>query len=279
VDLAGDAATELPTCARPHRTGTLPGILREASGIAASRRRPGIFWTHNDSGHPAAIFAVDSTGQIIDQVRVRGARNRDWEDIAIGPCPAGECIYLADTGDNRLRYEDVVIYRFPEPAPGDSATVRVERLPIRYPDGPRDVEALYILPGGELYLISKGRRHPVEIFRYPPPLTPGDTVVVELVQRLTDRGVALPYRVTGAAATSDGRWVAVRTYAAVQLYRTRPDGTLTPALPPPGIDLQELQEPQGEGIEILDDGRLFLISEAGPAGVPGMVGRLECQLD
>ena len=35
--------------------------LSEASGIAVSRRTPGLLWSHNDSGEPV-IVAVDSVG-------------------------------------------------------------------------------------------------------------------------------------------------------------------------------------------------------------------------
>ena len=48
-----------PTTPRPERIGTLEHPeIREASGIAASRRHPGIFWVHNDSGNPPSLFAV-----------------------------------------------------------------------------------------------------------------------------------------------------------------------------------------------------------------------------
>lgn len=267
-----------PACAPPTRTGTTPAALEEASGVAASRRHPGVLWTHNDSGGKAAVSAVDSTGRELGRVRVAGARNRDWEDIALGPCPGGECLYLADTGDNRLRHDEAVIYRIPEPAPGDTVSAPAERFPLRYPGGPRDVEALYLLPDGALYLVSKGRHHPIELYRYPPPLRAGETVVVEKVQRFSENGVALPFRVTGAGATPDGRWVAIRTYTAVQLYRPDANGHLTPALPPPGLDLQPLAEPQGEAVDIRADGTLILISEAGPSGVSGTLGRLPCRL-
>lgn len=267
-----------PACAPPTRTGTTPAALGEASGVAASRRHPGVLWTHNDSGGEAAISAIDSTGRELGRVRVAGARNRDWEDIALGPCPAGECLYLADTGDNRLRHDEAVVYRIPEPAPGDTVSAPAERFPLRYPDGPRDVEALYLLPDGVLYLVSKGRHHPIELYRYPPPFRAGETVVVEEVQRFSESGVALPFMVTGAGATPDGRWVAIRTYSAVQLYHPDATGHLTPALPPPGLDLQHLAEPQGEGVDIRADGTLILISEAGPRGVPGTLGRLPCRL-
>lgn len=265
-------------CSIPHHTGTLPKELKEASGVAASRRYPGTLWLHNDSGYSPYIYAADSTGHVHTRVQVVGARNRDWEDIALGPCPTGDCIYIADTGDNRLRYATATIYRIPEPAPGDTVTAAAEHFPIRYPHGARDVEALYTLPDGSIFLISKGRKHPAELFRYPPPLRPGETVTLELIQELSDDALPIPYQLTAASATPDGRWIAVRSYSTLQLYRPRPDGTLAPALPLPGISLDPLAEPQGEGVTISDDGTILLVSEAGPAKVPGTIGRIHCDL-
>jgi len=265
-------------CSTPRRIATLPSEVKEASGVAASRRHPGILWLHNDSGADAVVYAADTTGRIQARVRVTGATNRDWEDIALGTCPTGDCIYIADTGDNRLRHDHGVIYRIPEPAPGDTVSATAERFPFQYPDGPRDVEAMYLLPDGGLYLISKGRKHPAELFRYPAPLRAGETVTLELVQALSDDALPIPYQITAASASPDGRWVAVRSYSALQLYRPRPDGTLAPALPPPGLSLDPLAEPQGEGVEITDDGTIFLASEAGLARSPGTIGVTRCEL-
>lgn len=266
-------------CDRPARTGTLARAVDESSGLAASRRHDGVLWTHNDSGGEPEIFAVDTAGRLIGRVRVAGAENTDWEDLALGPCPAGDCLYIADTGDNRERRSEVVVYRVPEPEPGDTVTARAERFVIRYPDGPIDVEALYVLPSGDLFLISKGRSAPVTVFRYPAPLRAGDTVVVEAVQPLTDAAVAIPDQVTGAAASPDGRWVAVRTYTSVQLYRVEPDNTLRAAADPPGISLMALAEPQGEAVAIREDGTLFFTSEAGLAGIRGSIASMRCTLD
>ncbi|VAX19112.1 hypothetical protein MNBD_IGNAVI01-2275, partial [hydrothermal vent metagenome] len=61
--------------------------INEASGIAASRKNPGLFWTHNDSGDNARLFAFDSLGRHRGEFLLAGIQNRDWEDIAIGPGP------------------------------------------------------------------------------------------------------------------------------------------------------------------------------------------------
>ncbi|MFQ5551820.1 MAG: hypothetical protein ACE5FJ_11355, partial [Gemmatimonadales bacterium] len=42
------------------RTGSLRHrLLREASGVAASRSYPGTLWTHHDSGHEPEVFAIN----------------------------------------------------------------------------------------------------------------------------------------------------------------------------------------------------------------------------
>jgi len=78
------------------------GRVGETSGVAPSRRVGGVIWTHNDAGDGPLIYASDTTGTALGTFRVSGARNRDWEDIAFGPCGYRyTCLYLADTGDNR----------------------------------------------------------------------------------------------------------------------------------------------------------------------------------
>src|SRR5690606_25780786 len=118
---------------------------------------PGIRWTHNDSGGEPEIYAIDEQGRLVGTVRVPGAENRDWEDIALAPCATGDCIYIADIGDNAARRAEVVIYRVPEPDPSAEATETAERFAFRYSDGARDAEALFVLPERGLYVVSKGR--------------------------------------------------------------------------------------------------------------------------
>ena len=89
----------------------------EASGIAASRKNPGVLWTHNDSGGKSNLFAFDSTGKNLGHYLIAGIQKRDWEDIAVGPGSI-ECkkyLYIGDIGDNSLTYTKKYIYRIPEP--------------------------------------------------------------------------------------------------------------------------------------------------------------------
>jgi hypothetical protein len=60
--------------------------LIESSGVTPSTRRPGVLWTHNDSGDEPRLYATDSAGDDLGSILVVGARNVDWEDLGGGPC-------------------------------------------------------------------------------------------------------------------------------------------------------------------------------------------------
>ncbi len=260
------------------RIGALPAVVRESSGVDAGRERPAVLWTHNDSGDGPRLVAVDTLGALLGVVEVTGAAAFDWEDLATGPCDGGgSCLWIGDIGNNHRNRDTVSIYSVPEPRPGDRATARAVRFSVRYPDRAWDAEALFVLPGPRLYVVTKGIDHPVTVYRYPGAPTPDTLVTLQEVQRLSAGPVALPDQVTAAVATPDGRWVAVRTYTALQLYRVGGDGRLTPALDSAGVDLSPLAEPQGEGLGYGGHGRFYLTSERGLDTVAPL-SRLRCVL-
>nr|MDQ3817072.1 hypothetical protein [Acidobacteriota bacterium] len=92
--------------------------ITESSGIVASRRNTGVFWTHNDSGDAPTLYAFDRKGKSMGRWRVSGAEAIDWEDIAAGPGPQPGVpyIYIGDIGDNYSRRDQITVYRVPEPA-------------------------------------------------------------------------------------------------------------------------------------------------------------------
>ena len=266
----GGEQTAAEPCRIVQQPVALPAEVRESSGVAASRRYPDVVWTHNDSGGNPEVLAVDVQGGLRGRVQVTGTENKDWEDIALGPCPSGECLYIADIGDNQARRNDLEIYRIPEPTPNAARTDQAERFRVRYPDGPRDAEALFVLPSGELFIISKD---PVPVlYRYPAPFRADETVTLERVREL-----ALPDRVTAADATADGDWVAVRTNSSLALYRTE-DLLQGTGAGPIQVSLSPVGEPQGEGISFGAEGRVVLSSEGGTRRTPGLISTLSCQL-
>lgn len=93
-------------------------VVDEASGLAASRRHPGILYTHNDSGDGPKVYALNaSDASLVATFTVVAATNHDWEDIAVGPCDeGGDCIYIGDIGSGHDGQSARTIYRVKEPA-------------------------------------------------------------------------------------------------------------------------------------------------------------------
>src|SRR3982751_4845835 len=65
-------------CQVPDRAPAVLTGQPEASGVAVSRRTPGVLWVLNDSGEPV-VTAVDADGGVKGRVVVAGAAVRDWE--------------------------------------------------------------------------------------------------------------------------------------------------------------------------------------------------------
>jgi len=259
--LLAQAVPARAQCPVPTQVAALDTALWETSGLAPSRRRPGIFWTLLDSDGDSAVFAIDTAGVLRQRVRVAGAVNRDWEDIASGPCPGGRgsCLWIADTGDNREVFPEARIYVIPEPVLGDSVSAPATVLVGRFPDGARDAEAIFVTPDGRPYLISKGRnQHPIQLFAIPP--RGGTMTALQTLAPPADllRGV------TGAAASPDGRWVAVRTYGDFAVYAVRGRGPALRLREVPGTRTPFPQR-QGEAVAFGRDG-LYFTSEANPSG-------------
>jgi hypothetical protein len=262
---------------RPRRTGVFRDPrVSESSGVTASRRQPGVLWTLNDSEHDPWIFAVDTLGRTLGAFSVRGARNLDWEAIALGPCGSRDCLYIADTGDNYHSRRTSIIYRVPEPGlpSASEGTERAEALEFRYSKGRRDVEAAFVDPAGTIYLISKARR-PI-VYRLAPESWEADSIATaEEVGTLPIDTGTLVNRVTDAALSPSGTAVAVRTYVAIYLFETSDDSPLRAtgiACDAAGLQLQ------GEGITWLNNHELALTSEGG-FGSRGTVVVLGCGRD
>ena len=257
--------------------------LTESSGVAVSRTQPGVLWTLNDSSNPAWLFATDTSGSDLGTYKVPGAHNRDWETLAEGSCGTHACLYIGDTGDNKERHDSVTIYRVPEPSVqavphmSRQSTARAERIEFTYPDGPHDVEAMYLDPTGDLFLISKGWRGSVLLFRVrsgtwtsglaePEPLGTLPIVPDRKVGRL----------VTDAAISPDGRLVVVRTYWDLFFFHRAADGRLEPGNTPTACGIEGL-ESQGEGVDWIDGQTLVLTSEASRRA-PGTLLLVRCRL-
>jgi hypothetical protein len=278
-EVAKDEAPE--GCRIVARDLTLPEALREASGVAFSRTLEGVLWTHNDSGNEPQLYGIDASAHEVATVAVPAAM-RDWEDLAVGPCPEGSCVYMADIGDNQRGRNPVTLNVAAEPRAAGEPLGAVRAYSAVFPDGRKhDAEALFVLPGGEVYLISKGAGEEIDLFRWPTPLREGAPATLVHIRRLAPAPSQPGDRVTGASASPDGRFVAVRTYSIVNVYRTADlvGASATPPSPLRRTDLVPLGEPQGEGVALADDGTVALVSEGHGSHVPGVLSLLNCPLE
>jgi hypothetical protein len=263
--------------AGPAPTDTLfhlaDGRLSEVSGIARGIASPDVYYVQNDSGDPARFFALDArTGAVRAVYRVPGARNHDWEDLAVAPDAAGvPSVWLADIGDNGADRSEVELYRVDEPKVDPSArnesmrTAPPQVWRLRYPAGPVDAESVAVTPRGRAFIVTKSDDGGSVVYAVPPQPDPRSPQLLRRVAGVTFRPhgglipASLQVRATGAAFSSDGALFAVRTYTDAYVWRVGAGG-LTSALGRAPRRIQLPLQPQGEGI-CFDGGGLVIDSE------------------
>ena len=285
LGLTHTALAQQRTPSLVERTGSLRSPpITESSGVAVSRRHPGVLWTHNDSGDGPMLYATNLAGDDLGRYLVPGATNYDWEDIALAPCPepGRDCLYIADTGDNNRRRRTVAIYVVaepgtpPRPAADDEparVTARARAVRVKYPDGAHDVEAMWVEPDGSIQLVTKGTYGPMLRYLVARAALDHDTATAEPLERLaTVPQRALGRMVIAAAISPNGQRVVIRTYTELFFFRRGQDRRLSDDGPPCWLGTLE---PQGEGVAFLDDSTLVLTSE-GVLGQPGPIHRVKC---
>ena len=219
--------------------------LHECSGVAVSRRYADVFWVHNDSKNPEALYAITRTGALIGKWRVTGRRFFDLEDIALDD--AGN-LFLADIGNNHIRRRTVNVHRVKEPDP----TKREEDVAIeyswrlQYPNGSRNAESLFLL-GTNGFLVTKRQTNSAEVYRFP--LTPTTSIVtLELVAELS-----IGTFIKGAAVSPDGKVLALVSPIGAFAYRIDGDVSRVQRLTP---HLTKFENRKIEGCTFTPEGLL-----------------------
>ncbi|MFK4099763.1 WD40 repeat domain-containing protein [Streptomyces sp. NPDC019531] len=179
--------------------------ITESSGLAASRRHPGIYWTHNDQDTGAYLYAVDSsTGKTVARITMTGVGTpRDVEAISIGP---DNQIWVGDIGDNDgVTWPYVWIYKLPEPKDLKDQSVKATQYVVKYSDGSRDAESMVVHPKtGRVYIIDK-QEDGGHLYEGPAKLSSSGTNLFRPVK-------AVDLWATDAAFSPDGQQLAVRGY-------------------------------------------------------------------
>lgn len=240
ITLTGCDAGDFPKPADEPKTGwVLSGILEsrelnEVSGIQSGEG--GRLFLHNDEGSPS-IHIAGPDGRHLGRITIRGARNRDWEDMTRIPGEHGPLLVLGDIGDNLARYKSIRLYFVAQPRPSANETYAKEAdlrhtLKVRYPDGARDCESMAYDPAGNMILFLSKRDHPPRLYGLPvegvlqadkkelqylgevPGFRP-PTRADMLNSKLRGKWISQP---TGMDISSDGRRAAVITYRSLYLF-------------------------------------------------------------
>lgn len=242
--------------------------VKESSGLVASAARPGTFLTHNDSGNPPRLYRFDLNGRVLAEYAMEGAANLDWEGMAVRRDKGTDWIYIGDIGDNLELRPEVQIYRFPEPVASGSARIdRIERFTLRYPDGPRNAEALLVDPKtGMIWIVTKTSKGPSEVYSalLGKPASP-----IRLVKRGTiaiDTGgtdATGGKLVTDGGFSADGRRVVLRTYTGALEFDVPKDRASWWRGKPRSVPVAEARG--GEAIGYAPDGQsLYMTTEGSP---------------
>lgn len=219
--------------------------IGEMSGLVKSRRFPGVYWVHNDSGDRPRLFAIDRQGNVIitDYLRnlyygenkepgkelwpglaILSAANVDWEDIAVDD----DFLYIADLGNNDNARRDMGVYVLYEPNPRAVHESRILKfLPIRYPEQHNypanewhfDSESLFIA-GGELYFLTKHRQagkpmgwqKGVNLYRLETAYTDRANILKKID---SNEDITLA---TGADVSPDGKKLAILSYTGLWVF-------------------------------------------------------------
>lgn len=254
----------------PETTGTLSSSdLAELSGIAESRAQPGVYFVHNDSGDTARFFSMDGNATLRGTYVLRGATAVDWEDIAVGPCPTGQCVFLGDIGDNDRVRSGYAVYRVSQPVveagPAARHEVTWDRFSFVYPDGAHNAESLAVRPDtGDVYVITKVSTGSSEVYRFPQPMvTDGVATLVRVgALVLPGGGDAL---VTAADIHPCARRLLVRTYTRLWEFSVGEGAPWEDIFRATAQRMAVFNETQGEAVGWHSDGRGYVTISEGRA--------------
>ncbi|MDR2430463.1 MAG: hypothetical protein LBD14_06235 [Puniceicoccales bacterium] len=241
-------------------------LVPECSGLVASRKHAGVFWTHSDSGNAATLVPVRADGSVVGKravgVRVDNASNIDWEALALDG--AGQLI-VADVGNNHSNRRNLTLLVLPEPDPWTAQSVRARHIAVRYADqrdfpdrGKRfDCEAVFVW-NGAIYALTK-RWSDTWTVLYRLRMQDARRGVFEPVTSFDSRGL-----VTDAGVSPDGRMLAILTYHGLWVF-VLPERGVNPLSG--SVLFRRLQFPltswQAEAVAFVDNENVIIGTEQG----------------
>ena len=260
----------------PAKVGTIKSPdITESSGIAASKCQDNVFWTHNDSGDDAFIFAINAAGDDLGTWKMPNVKNIDWEDIADVKDRGGKCmIYIGEIGDNKQKRSEHAVYRVSEPKISGSnrksnrkdpfLTDNAEILRFTYPDSIQNAETLMVHPKtGDIYVVSKRFNGPAGIYRLKPDFRQVNAVVAEKIGDIAVPSIPNGL-LTAGDISPDGKRVILLDYTAAYELTLPVDTAGFDAIwkqKPETIGFGNLQ--QAEGVCYSADGMSIFVTSEG----------------
>lgn len=210
-------------------TGTLPKVLKEASGLEVSRS--GFLWTHNDDRY-SVLYALDSLGNTLKTVHFNHP-NYGWEDLTQD---VKGNLYIGGFGNNKNDRRNLTIYKVPDPDHISDKIVTAEVIEYVYadqrefppPDSRKnfDVDAFTSI-GNFLYLFTKNRTQPFTGYTriYQLPQEPGRHKAVLYDSIYLGNGPMMDYWITSADTSPDESRLALLSHDCIWIisdFQNRP---------------------------------------------------------
>lgn len=190
----------------------LPSGMIEVSGHVKAGSN---WYTHNDGSDGSRFYRFNpETGAVDQEVQLKNAANKDWEDIA----SSATHLYLGDFGNNSNDRLDLGIYKVPISDIGNDGQENINDdewtfIPFTYEDQTDfstqpsdsavfDCEAMVYI-NGQLHLFSKNRKE-YTTTHY---VVNQSTAQAEVVETFDTEGL-----ITGADISPDGKVIALLGY-------------------------------------------------------------------
>jgi hypothetical protein len=201
-------------------------MVNESSGIIQSRNFKNTYWTHNDSGDSARIFAITKQGNLISPkwskrkyngLSIVDAHNIDWEDIANDN--KGN-LYIGAFGNNGNARRDLCIYELSEPNPQEILKTRsLNRYSFSYPDQKvfppkhRNFDAEGFFKVNDSFYIFTKNRTDKKTKAYQLNNPKANNNVLKLLGEFDCKGL-----VTAADISWDGKYFVLLTYTSIHIF-------------------------------------------------------------
>ncbi|WP_438424021.1 hypothetical protein [Aquimarina macrocephali] len=242
------------------KINTLPSLLHEISGITMLSDHN--VYAINDSGNSNVLFCLNQKGKIVRQIKIPGAKNIDWEDLAHDQ---EDNIYIGDFGNNGNDRKDLVIYKVSGILSNTIVTSKIEFIfedQKKFPPKKKrlnfDVEAFVHL-NGNLYLFTKNRgkksKGVTKLYRVS--ATPGKYIAKLIGEYKTCKNYS-SCLITGATINRSEDKIALLTHNKIFLLSNFKDDNLFDGV------IQKIalkHNSQKEGICFKNDSTLFITDE------------------